>query len=564
MSVRGQEYISSYTLKATQQTMNVICTVLRFDIVELWKKEEGNYVSVYIHAEDSVRRMNSTIIAADTFYPNDGRKHVLTPRLCDIAKESPSRYHWRVADPATAAHSRSGKPCLYPEHPTPYQTEMAYRVDCGTSDLDIFIVGFSLSSIAFSSSRLNFLTGVSYAIYIAAFDLDEGSTSPASHSSAPVTPFLDPVKRRELDAVTAGINSVALIQDSGGGSKKYAYPVSDIPLVRPVPLISFNDIKGIRHLADGSHSNVFAGTLGRDKVVVKMIKEESLHNAVAMHEYEIELALLSRMDHPNIVRLVGHGTHPRKFLVLEYLGGGILSSILETNEMKSGSIKMFHKPTFTYQMLLVRARELATALHYLHHGVKDGVTLIHRDLKPDNIGFTDDGVLKILDFGLCTCVKVRRRADIFYEMTGNTGSLRYMAPEVANRKPYGEKVDVHSYGIILWQMARDKVPFDGMDANEFLTNVVRNKERPKLDKSWPTEFSTLLVSCWHHNPSSRPSFREVVMVLEGLLGTSPSNLNGSVGGSNSDHGSSDGEGMRKGEGMIGTAQSVRKGQSGWF
>ena len=136
--------------------------------------------------------------------------------------------------------------------------------------------------------------------------------------------------------------------------------------------------------------------------------------------------------------------------------------------------------------------------------------------------YSDDGTLKIFDFGLCTCIKVRRRSDIFYEMTGNKGSLRYMAPEVANKKPYGEKVDVHSFGIVLWQMARDKIPFDGMDASGFLTNVVRNKERPKLDKQWPPEFCALLVSCWHHNPISRPSFRDVVTILDTLLGSAPS------------------------------------------
>ena len=49
-----------------------------------------------------------------------------------------------------------------------------------------------------------------------------------------------------------------------------------------------------------------------------------------------------------------------------------------------------------------------------------------RDLKPDNVGFTDDGTVKIFDFGLSTCVKARSELDECYQMTGNTGSLRYM------------------------------------------------------------------------------------------------------------------------------------------
>jgi tRNA A-37 threonylcarbamoyl transferase component Bud32 len=505
-------YISNSTLKATQQTMNVISTVLHFDVVELWKFENGQYTPVFIHAEDSVRKLNTSIIASDAFYPNDGRKHVLSPMLCDQARQSPNGYTWRVADPANVG--KNGKPVLFPDHPTPYQTAMSYHVNADKPGISITILGFSLSTVPFTNSRFNFLSGVSYAIYIAAFDLDEEDdvVKDASQLAS------DALKRKELDTVSVPLmSSLALsLEDS---SRPYLYPVSDISQKKDIPCINFNDIHNVRHIADGSNSNVYVGTLYGQQVVVKMITEDTASDPVVNHEYDVETALLVRFNHPNIVNILGYGTFPRRFLVLEWLGGGILGAILEANEIKSGEIRMLHKPTFTYDLLLANAKELASALHYLHHGVHDGATIIHRDLKPDNIGFTEDGTLKILDFGLCTCIKSRKRADVFYEMTGHTGSLRYMAPEVAQHKPYGEKVDVHSFGIILWQMAKDKVPFDGMDAEEFTTSVVQNKERPKLDKSWPPEFTNLLVSCWNPNPVSRPSFREIVITLEGLLGT---------------------------------------------
>jgi hypothetical protein len=77
-------------------------------------------------------------------------------------------------------------------------------------------------------------------------------------------------------------------------------------------------------------------------------------------------------------------------------------------------------------MLLQRAKEIAEALEYLHCEFHEGATIIHRDLKPDNVGFTISGELKLFDFGLCTCVKTRKDIHEAYEMTGNTGSLRYM------------------------------------------------------------------------------------------------------------------------------------------
>ena len=125
--------------------------------------------------------------------------------------------------------------------------------------------------------------------------------------------------------------------------------------------------------------------------------------------------------------------------------------------------------------------------------------------------------MKLFDFGLSTCVKSRTKTDEAYEMTGYTGSLRYMAPEVVLRKPYSEKADVFSFGIMLWQMASDKVPFKGFSKDEFVSQVVYQGLRPKLDRSWPNAFNQLLKQCWDHNPINRPSFTIVVMELNKLL-----------------------------------------------
>lgn len=102
-------------------------------------------------------------------------------------------------------------------------------------------------------------------------------------------------------------------------------------------------------------------------------------------------------------------------------------------------------------------------------------------------------------------------------MTGNTGSLRYMAPEVALRKPYTEKSDIYSFGIMFWQMARDRIPFKGMTRDDFMKKIAVGGERLKLDKSWPQGFTSLLTACWHSNPSSRPSFAQVIIDLNKLL-----------------------------------------------
>ena len=156
----------------------------------------------------------------------------------------------------------------------------------------------------------------------------------------------------------------------------------------------------------------------------------------------------------------------------------------------------------------------STSLHFFDHSFFYSFLT---DLKPDNIGFTLDGDLKVFDFGLCTCVRQRGKCVLSYEMTGNTGSLRYMAPEVALRQSYSEKVDVYSYGVILWQMASDTTPFKGLTKTEFMRRIIRGGERPKIPVLWPSQFGSLLRACWDHDPRIRPSFEKVVLLLDIMM-----------------------------------------------
>ncbi len=141
------------------------------------------------------------------------------------------------------------------------------------------------------------------------------------------------------------------------------------------------------------------------------------------------------------------------------------------------------------------------------------------DLKPDNIGFAADGTIKLLDVGLCVCIKkhIIDSSDEIYDMSGGAGSLRYMAPEVALHNNYNEKVDIYSFGIILWQMARDRIPFQAFSVESFMRAVVHGNCRPKLDKAWPPRFCQLLEMCWHKDYSKRPTASQLVIELTLLI-----------------------------------------------
>jgi serine/threonine protein kinase len=233
--------------------------------------------------------------------------------------------------------------------------------------------------------------------------------------------------------------------------------------------------------------------------------------------FEDEIAILTHTDHPGVVRMIGYGRAPRMFIVLEYLKEGTLDSMLSRNNSQSSVGRMlFPKKTFQWPVLLSHAIELAKALKYLHHDCISGASIIHRDLKPDNIGFID-GKLKLFDMGLSICVEKESCVNDAYNMSGFIGTLRYMAPEVLLNEKYSEKADVYSFGILLWQMASDKLPYGHIkQKQDFIDRFLIHHDRPTLAYSWPKELKDLLKMCWDKDQHKRPSFELVIELLVSL------------------------------------------------
>lgn len=113
------------------------------------------------------------------------------------------------------------------------------------------------------------------------------------------------------------------------------------------------------------------------------------------------------------------------------------------------------------------------------------------------------------------------KGDGRYDMTGNTGSRRYMAPEVAKDQDYNESVDVYSFGILLWELCAAEKPFYGYGSGKHMQEVVLGGERPKLDSShttyWPSSLQWLMKKCWSQYTCVRPDFTTVKQVLKDIL-----------------------------------------------
>ena len=284
----------------------------------------------------------------------------------------------------------------------------------------IFIVGFSTKKITLKSDMLKFLDGLGYAIHIAAFeeesidinlenqtylDLDNKENLPRSAKKPSFDFFNEPNKLMKLTnsidieivqqtkSITDKIQSLVKLNESESHLKpitvivqstidEFIFPIHQIEPLNSIPDdLTMNSFTDIKHIADGSNADISIAKYNDMKVIIKMIKETSQDDYTAIHEFEIEYNILNCLSHPNIIKLIGSGQLPRRFIVLEYLEGGTLNAILSKNQQRAGfTNKIYRQPSFTYANLLERSLEIANALNYLHSQFHEHGMVIHRGL----------------------------------------------------------------------------------------------------------------------------------------------------------------------------------------
>uniref|UniRef100_A0A453DJ87 Protein kinase domain-containing protein n=1 Tax=Aegilops tauschii subsp. strangulata TaxID=200361 RepID=A0A453DJ87_AEGTS len=193
-------------------------------------------------------------------------------------------------------------------------------------------------------------------------------------------------------------------------------------------------------IASGSSGDLYRGTYLDVDVAIKFLRTEHVNDNSKV-EFLQEIMILRSVNHENVVRFYGACTKQRKYLIVtEYMAGGNLYDFLHK-----------HNNTLELSLILRIAIGISKGMDYLHQN-----NIIHRDLKSANLLIGDGQVVKIADFG------VSRQRSQEGDMTAETGTYRWMAPEVINHKPYDHKADVFSFAIVLWELVTSKVPYENL------------------------------------------------------------------------------------------------------
>mmetsp|Transcript_24069 Transcript_24069/g.37107 ORF Transcript_24069/g.37107 Transcript_24069/m.37107 type:complete len:441 (+) Transcript_24069:140-1462(+) len=263
---------------------------------------------------------------------------------------------------------------------------------------------------------------------------------------------------------------------------------------------------------------------GETRYACKKLSDDILNDPhrfiQGMMDMGVETYFLSVVSHPNIIKIRGVATcdpyNMSYFILLDRLYEIMDKKKREWAKLHKKYTGLFKNKEKEKALLIERLKaafDLSAAIDHLHKH-----NILYRDLKPENVGFDIRGDVKLFDFGLAREVDPRDvDKDGTYKLSANTGSLRYMAPEVALGQPYNFSVDVYSFSILLWELMSLETPFQGFNVRLQNEQVIKGGTRPKTNKDWPTSVRNLMQRGWSEDIVRRPSMEAATKILKDLL-----------------------------------------------
>lgn len=266
------------------------------------------------------------------------------------------------------------------------------------------------------------------------------------------------------------------------------------------------DFKLIEKIGSGGMGTVYKAEHSRDKnqtVAIKILKESHFNSDESRKRFHHEMAVVSRLRHPNIVDIIGQGQQKEKlYIIMELLEGRTLDSHIKRKEPISLKISL--------QIMI----QIARAIKYIH-----GERIMHRDLKPLNIFLVefqgDPYFVKLLDFGLA-------KTDETTSLTQSgmiVGTLEYVAPEIYSGHPHTYASDIYSLGVIFYELVTGHALYSGGSARETIMQIIDvMPTQPKVFRpEIPRILNNLIFSMISKRPKERPRIAQVQDELKKVL-----------------------------------------------
>ncbi|KAL6984866.1 mitogen-activated protein kinase kinase kinase [Sarracenia purpurea var. burkii] len=314
-------------------------------------------------------------------------------------------------------------------------------------------------------------------------------------------------KKREADAQEFHICSKKNGRIPSDFAAIYAHLAS-----RELQTIKSSDLEYIKELGSGTYGTVFYGKWKGCDVAIKKLKPSCFTDGAPAKDRLIadfwkEARLLGQLHHPHIMAFYGvvtDGPLSNLATVTEYMVNGSLKQVLRRKDR-----------TIDRRKRLIIAMDAAFGMEYLHEK-----NIVHFDLKSHNflVNMRDPQrpVCKVVnligDLGLS---KIKQRTMV---SGGVRGTIPWMAPELFNNKKnmVTEKVDVYSFGIVMWELLTGEEPYGKKRSEEILAGIIEGNLRPEIPMWCDPGWRSLMERCWSSDPDSRPAFSDIAKELRAM------------------------------------------------
>ena len=265
----------------------------------------------------------------------------------------------------------------------------------------------------------------------------------------------------------------------------------------PDDLIRPSEVQCIEIIGRGSFGDVWSATWRGQTIAVKIVATSGISKS-SIVQIRQEAKLMKKLRHPSVLQYFGTATDKDCILIaMEYMQEGSVRGLLNRTSCD-----------LTWKLRLSMLIDAACGMLYLH---SLNPPIIHRDLKSHNLLVNSKWEVKVCDFGLSIGVKQNE-----YMQSNILGTLAWIAPEIFAHAPYNTRVDVYSFGIVMWEVLTRLVPYKGLDRQTIQHKVVVEKARPLVPGETHPAYRSLMEACWDENPNLRPDFGTVVTRLRAI------------------------------------------------